>query len=79
MSEEYGLERELNELRRYRRQLEQLDTFYKESEMSYQMISLYMELDKLLTGKYYSKDYIQEKATTLVHCFRNILEGKVSR
>jgi hypothetical protein len=77
MQEEYGLDKELGSLRYYRRQLEQLDVFYKEAEMTYQMISLYMELDKLLTGKYWNKDYIQEKAVTVFRCFRTMLEGKV--
>lgn len=81
MKEEFGLEHELGKLRYYRQQMEQehlADIFYKEAEMTYQMISLYMELDKFLTGKYADKYYLQEKAETVFRCFRTLLEGKIN-
>lgn len=81
MTEEIGLKKELGDLRYYRRQMEDeplADILYKEAEMAYQMISLYMELDKLLTGsRYWDKVYIQEKAETVFRCFRSLLEGKI--
>jgi hypothetical protein len=81
MKEEFGLDKELGDLRYYRSQMEEEplnSILYKEAEMCYQMISLYMELDKLLTGKaHWDREYIQEKAETVFRCFRTLMEGKI--
>lgn len=77
MSTGYGLEPQISQLRYLRDTLVRNDKFYKESELCYQMISLYMEIDKLLTDKDYSKDYIQEKAETIFRCFRDLVIEKI--
>lgn len=78
MSTGYGLEPQISQLRYLRDKLVRDDKLYKEAEICYQMISLYMAMDKVLTDKDYDKDYIQEKAETIFRCFRDLVIEKLT-
>jgi len=77
MSTTYGIQLQIAQLRYLRELLMRDDKLYKESELCYQMISLYLETDKVLTDKYYSKDYLQEKSETVFRCFRDLVMEKI--
>jgi hypothetical protein len=54
------------------------DKTYPESELCYQLISLYMGLkDYMIEGKDYSKEYIDEKQFTVMRIVTGMIRDKL--
>jgi len=76
MTEGKPLGQEIQTLQACRSMIKNNDDLWRESELCYQMISLYMGIQEMLEGNFHAKTYMEEKAGTVLDCFMNLLQDK---
>lgn len=72
-----GFEDSINQFLAYRARIESIDDLHHESELCYQLTSLYMGLRDFFGGDYKSIDYIDEKQQTVMRIVTAMIHDKL--